>query len=135
MRVAKVLVGSVAKYLWARRCGQLLQEDRERFHETVNKSNPWRVLGWAQALEVGSQRAVVFIGVKEDRLWKVGLDRSQRLALRGGEGRRQQSRDQESWEPRSLSIAALMSPPVAIRACRLASRLIKPMELSCSSCC
>lgn len=32
-------------------------------------------------------------------------------------------------------MAALMSPPVAISACRLASRLMKPMELSCSSCC
>lgn len=32
-------------------------------------------------------------------------------------------------------MAALMSPPVAIRACRLASRLMKPMALSCSSCC
>lgn len=32
-------------------------------------------------------------------------------------------------------MAALMSPPVAIRACRLASRLMKPMAFSCSSCC
>lgn len=39
----------------------------------------------------------------------------------------------EGCEPNSLSIAALMSPPVAMRACRLASRLMKPMALSWSS--
>lgn len=39
----------------------------------------------------------------------------------------------EGCEPSSLSIAALMSPPVAMRACRLASRLMKPMALSWSS--
>ena len=39
----------------------------------------------------------------------------------------------EGCEPSSLSMAALMSPPVAMRACRLASRLMKPMALSCSS--
>lgn len=32
-------------------------------------------------------------------------------------------------------MAALMSPPVAMSACRLASRLTKPMALSCCSCC
>lgn len=32
-------------------------------------------------------------------------------------------------------MAALTSPPVAMRACRLASRLMKPMEWSWSSCC
>lgn len=39
----------------------------------------------------------------------------------------------EGCEPRSLSIAALMSPPVAMSACRLASRLMKPIALSWSS--
>ena len=39
----------------------------------------------------------------------------------------------EGCEPSSLSMAALMSPPVAMRACRLASRLMKPMALSWSS--
>lgn len=41
----------------------------------------------------------------------------------------------DGWEPSNLSIAALISPPVAISACKFASRFKNPIALSCSSCC